>query len=237
MKKPLVSRIGVLLVAALEPVLFAASGNAPTITNTTINYSTNQITITGTLFTSGGTPTVTFNEVKITLGSANNIQIVANLPSGLSPGTYLLKVINPTIPNQPGLFDVTFGAVGPQGPMGAQGLTGLTGPQGAAGAAGPIGPPGPTGPIGAKGPAGPAGPTAAGACADNANRFVDCGNGTVTDTQTGLIWLKNVACYTTAMDFATANHTAASLQDGQCGLTDGSGLEAGACPPIKSGAV
>jgi hypothetical protein len=50
---------------------------------------------------------------------------------------------------------------------------------------------------------------------------VDCGNGTVTDTQTGLIWLKNPGCFP-LMDYASANNTAASLRSGQCGLTDGS---------------
>jgi hypothetical protein len=29
---------------------------------------------------------------------------------------------------------------------------------------------------------------------DNANRYVNCGNGTVTDTVTGLIWLQNANC-------------------------------------------
>ena len=53
------------------------------------------------------------------------------------------------------------------------------------------------------------------------NRLVDCGNGTVTDTQTGLIWLKNPGCFP-PMDYASANNAAASLHGGQCGLTDGS---------------
>jgi hypothetical protein len=53
------------------------------------------------------------------------------------------------------------------------------------------------------------------------NRFVDCGNGTVTDTQTGLILLKNPGCFP-LMDYASANNAAASLHSGQCGLTDGS---------------
>lgn len=43
----------------------------------------------------------------------------------------------------------------------------------------------------------------------------------MTDTQTGLIWLKNPGCFP-AMDFAAANNAAASLHSGQCGLTDGS---------------
>ena len=33
-----------------------------------------------------------------------------------------------------------------------------------------------------------------GPCFDNTNRYVDCGNGTVTDTVTGLIWLKQSDC-------------------------------------------
>jgi hypothetical protein len=53
------------------------------------------------------------------------------------------------------------------------------------------------------------------------NRFVDLGNGTVQDTSTGLIWLKNANCFGTKA-WQDAMDTAASLADGQCGLTDGS---------------
>ena len=53
------------------------------------------------------------------------------------------------------------------------------------------------------------------------NRFVDLGNGTVRDTSTGLIWLKNTNCFGTKA-WQDAMDTAASLADGQCGLTDGS---------------
>jgi Protein of unknown function (DUF1566)/PEGA domain len=60
-----------------------------------------------------------------------------------------------------------------------------------------------------------------GPCFDNVNRYVDCGNGTATDTVTGLIWLKRSNCLP-ADDWAAANQAAASLQDGDCGLTDGS---------------
>src|SRR5262245_54288763 len=58
-------------------------------------------------------------------------------------------------------------------------------------------------------------------CYDNANRYVDCGNGTVTDTVTGLIWLKDADCFGVKM-YAEANQAAAQLADGQCRLTDGS---------------
>jgi hypothetical protein len=45
----------------------------------------------------------------------------------------------------------------------------------------------------------------------------------VTDSVTGLIWLKNAGCLGSA-DWATANQIAAALNDGDCGgvLTDGS---------------
>ena len=56
-------------------------------------------------------------------------------------------------------------------------------------------------------------------CFDNANRYVDCGNGTVTDTVTGLIWLKNVTCLG-SQNWASGNQAAAALTNGQCSLTD-----------------
>jgi hypothetical protein len=58
-------------------------------------------------------------------------------------------------------------------------------------------------------------------CFDNTNRYVACGNGTVQDTVTNLIWLKNANCFGTK-DYAAANNAAAGLGDGDCGLTDGS---------------
>ena len=58
-------------------------------------------------------------------------------------------------------------------------------------------------------------------CFDNGNRYVDCRNGTVTDSVTGLIWLKQADCLA-ASDYATANRLAAVLQERRCGLRDGS---------------
>jgi hypothetical protein len=60
-------------------------------------------------------------------------------------------------------------------------------------------------------------------CFDATNRFVDCGNGTVTDTVTGLVWLKNANCtalYGSSQNYVGANTLTANLADGQCGLTD-----------------
>jgi hypothetical protein len=65
-----------------------------------------------------------------------------------------------------------------------------------------------------------------GPCFNNETRYADCGNGTVTDTATGLIWLKDAACFGTGggWDWVGANHAVAGLKHGDCGgnLTDNS---------------
>jgi len=54
-------------------------------------------------------------------------------------------------------------------------------------------------------------------------RYVDCGNGTVTDTDTGLIWLEDANCAIFGLkSWAETVAAVADLADGQCGLTDGS---------------
>lgn len=51
-------------------------------------------------------------------------------------------------------------------------------------------------------------------------RFIDNGNGTLSDTVTGLTWLKQANCIDTT--WANALTTVSQLSSGQCGLTDGS---------------
>lgn len=59
-------------------------------------------------------------------------------------------------------------------------------------------------------------------CFSNTHRFVDCGNGTVTDTTTGLIWMKDAGCVG-AMNYTQANALAPTLFEGAfCGLSDNS---------------
>jgi Protein of unknown function (DUF1566) len=53
------------------------------------------------------------------------------------------------------------------------------------------------------------------------HRYIDCANGTVTDTVTGLIWLKNWDCLPQDT-WAAGNQVAASLKNGDCLLTDNS---------------
>lgn len=74
-----------------------------------------------------------------------------------------------------------------------------------------------------------------GPCDDGSgDRFVDCGNGTITDTQTGLIWMKAGDCFD-PLDYTDAQITAANLKSGDCGLSDFSQpgdwrLPTGTCP-------
>ncbi len=73
--------------------------------------------------------------------------------------------------------------------------------------------------------------TAAPACSDDSgNRFVDCDNGTVTDSQTGMVWLANADCLGQA-SWYNAMLTVSGLADldcsfstpdCDCGLSDGS---------------
>ena len=51
-------------------------------------------------------------------------------------------------------------------------------------------------------------------------RWIDNGNGTVTDSVTGLVWLKKADCIDQPWQAALASVN--SLASGQCGLTDGS---------------
>ena len=74
--------------------------------------------------------------------------------------------------------------------------------------------------------------TAAASCGDDSgDRYVDCGNGTVTDNDTGLVWLANADCLDGGFDWFTAMDFVAGLSDkpagsaaaaDDCGLSDGS---------------
>jgi hypothetical protein len=65
-----------------------------------------------------------------------------------------------------------------------------------------------------------------GLCWDNAKRYVDCGNGTVTDTAFALLWLKDASCPQLGIDalgradWAAASAKVAALKHGMCGLSD-----------------
>jgi len=59
-------------------------------------------------------------------------------------------------------------------------------------------------------------------CFANDHRYVNCENGTVHDTVTNLLWLRDANCFIEEMDWTAANNAVLGLEDGECGLTDGS---------------
>jgi len=67
-------------------------------------------------------------------------------------------------------------------------------------------------------------------------RFIDNGNGTVTDTNTNLVWLKNANCFG-KITWQQAMDAAAALASGQCGLTDGSVAGQWRLPKENTGAL
>ncbi|HEY1806252.1 MAG TPA: IPT/TIG domain-containing protein [Terracidiphilus sp.] len=124
-----------------------------TVSNATINYTANQVTINGTNFeTLRKSPTVLFSGAPLAIASFTNSQIVATLPANTAAGTYVMIVANSL--GEFNEVDLTYGAAGPQGPIGPAGANGA---QGAPGPEGIMGNPGPQGPTGPAGPAGPAG--------------------------------------------------------------------------------
>jgi hypothetical protein len=128
----------------------------PVIQKASANFTTNQLTINGANF--GTAPAVVLQTTPLAVVTSSSTQIVAILPAGTMPGSYLLEVTSGT---HMASFDVTIGAAGPQGPqglVGPQGPAGATGPQGPQGLTGAAGPAGATGATGATGAIGPQGP-------------------------------------------------------------------------------
>jgi Collagen triple helix repeat (20 copies)/Chaperone of endosialidase len=138
----------VLLFLGLTPEVWAAIQIQSVSEN-----GTGRLTISGQTFSPTGlAPQVVLNNVTLAVVSFTDTTVVADLPGGLLPGSYLLVVTNSR--RGTARFDVTIGAVGPQGPAGSQGTPGPIGPVGLQG------PTGATGPVGPAGPAGPQGPPA-----------------------------------------------------------------------------
>jgi Phage Tail Collar Domain/Collagen triple helix repeat (20 copies)/IPT/TIG domain len=161
-----------LAVALLFAVTFVSPGahaqalGIPAIETVVPDFTTTppQITITGqhldeNLFGPPSAPTVQLAGTQLRVLSSSATSIVAQLPTGVTTGEFLLTVEHKVFLN--GWFDLTLGAVGPQGPAGPQGIPGAQGPQGLMGfpgLPGVAGPPGLPGMPGAQGPAGLPGP-------------------------------------------------------------------------------
>src|SRR2546428_11897602 len=91
------------------------------------NLTNHTVTITGSNFAA---PTVTLDNINLTITSSSATSIVATLPGSITPGSYHLIV---TVGGSGVDLDVTLGDTGPTGPTGATGSTGPTGATGATG--------------------------------------------------------------------------------------------------------
>jgi hypothetical protein len=103
--------------------------------------------------------TVTLAGTSLVVLSATESRVLAQLPSDIGPGSFLLSVARGPAAVQSDAFDLTIGTAGPPGPTGPRGEKGDTGPDGLPGPTGQTGPEGPRGPTGATGAQGPAGTT------------------------------------------------------------------------------
>jgi collagen triple helix repeat protein/IPT/TIG domain-containing protein len=150
--------MAVLVLALSAPCLFGATAIGPVVNNGTINYQKNEVTINGAGFEPAkAAPVVRLNGAALTLDSVSKAEIVATLPAKTPAGTYTLTVVNSEGGST--VFDLTYGATGPQGPIGPQGAAGPAGAAGAPGSKGAQGAVGPPGPAGVQGPTGPTGQT------------------------------------------------------------------------------
>ena len=141
---------------------------SPVIRNVKVDHAAGTMTIEGANF--GTNPRVEIDYHPITVFGATPSLIVAELPTAMAPGSYIVTVETGSgffNSNFSASFVVAIGAQGPAGPQGVEGAPGVQGPTGApgdpglAGPAGPVGPAGPQGPAGPDGPVGPAGPQGA----------------------------------------------------------------------------
>src|ERR1044072_7088718 len=84
------------------------------------NAALTQLTISGENFGKAA-PAVAFEGSPLALVSHTQTQLVATLPAGVQPGSYLLNVSRGQAPTESDSFDVTLGAVGPKGEKGDKG--------------------------------------------------------------------------------------------------------------------
>jgi Collagen triple helix repeat (20 copies)/IPT/TIG domain len=142
--------IAVLVMAFGTTCMLGATVSEPVVNKGTVNYQTNQVTLNGSGFEpTKVAPTVVLSKTTLSVVSASDTQIVAKLPASVAPGAYGITV--KVTGGASTVFDLTYGATGPQGPAGPAGAKGPQGATGQAGLTGATGPQGPKGPAGAPG--------------------------------------------------------------------------------------
>lgn len=126
----------VFAVATLVSVPSAAAKTQTVITVATMDLTAGELLLSGDAF--GPDPEVYLGQSlgalsQLALVSHGNNEILATLPAGTSPGTYMVVVLAGSGNSKMATLDVTGGAVGPQGPAGPQGPVGTPGADGADG--------------------------------------------------------------------------------------------------------
>lgn len=179
--------------------------HAITVDSAVPNYTNNQLTIVGTAF--GTAPTVKLDAQPLTLVSYTATQIVADLPTSIGSGSFLLTV---TSGKSSTSFDLSLGVVGPQG---------IQGPPGPLGPPGPIGPQGPQGTQGAPGPQGPAGATLGFTGTSYSGVYFGAGTIVVSlpSVTTAGVYFVNGAADVYVAPYEAVNCWIQSLYDGQIG--------------------
>lgn len=189
-----------------------------------------QLTVTGMNFGTAEPWVMLSGAMVLPVVSHSDTEVVVTLAPVPAPGTYLLSIMRhdpigkkkdkrkgkrksaSRSQRSLGTFDLAIGAVGETG------ATGATGPTGSPGAPGAAGAPGPTGSIDQ---ATLDDILARLAALESPLRYVDNADGTVTDRETGLTWLRDAGCLGSA-SLGSAKLLALALAHGQCGLIDSS---------------
>jgi len=147
----LLSALGALWFACVAPAM-AQKTPAPAaiIVDATGDLQAGTLTLNGANF-GASAPMVTLGGFAgpLVLTSATPTHVVATLPAGVAPGSYLVTLTPPL-----GVAEEFWVTLGAQGAVGPQGPQGIPGPPGATGATGATGSTGATGPAGADGVSG-----------------------------------------------------------------------------------
>jgi hypothetical protein len=94
------------------PAMYAGPDDAPAIASATVDYASNQVTLTGSNFSPAGVaPTVAFESAALPVVSFTDQSAAASLPATWTAGSYTLAVTNSN--NQTGVYRMTLDAAPP----------------------------------------------------------------------------------------------------------------------------
>lgn len=134
--------LGLFLVCSTTTIM--AQGVVVGITSASSDVNQTVLFVNGTNFTADTTVFLAGNQLFGVVVDVNGSSLIADLPAGILPGSYLVQVSNGSAPGESATFVVAIGIQSPTGPQGPEGPQGPQGPQGPEGPQGPQGPQGPS---------------------------------------------------------------------------------------------